>query len=240
MNKYIINVDKNIDSKFGEYVRTSNSLGEYETVLKAVIANYDSEDNLYKNYKLFYKFAKESNWDNIYIVLLLMLCDCVLYDKAIAEQLKNIYTFFHQVPYAYAVQVYAKILSRYNLISIHRDYIDIGKMLPDKDYLSNSFMTRFPLNYSVEPDLIVKDEVLKFRKVKSTSDKLVMYENDILGYTDVVILANRKLSYLFINKKNVEFRQISYDKQKGYSYETLSKDKIDNIERKIFGKVLFI
>lgn len=237
MNKYIININDKVNSKFGDYIRTSNELGNYNTVLKAVIDSYNSEDELYKNYKLFCRFTKESKCENIDIVLFLLLCDCILYNKAIAEQLRNMYTFFHQIPYAYTSKLYQKLIAKHDMVVIHDNYIDIGKMLPDKDYLSDSFMSRFELSCMVEPELKTKDGMISFKKVKGISDKLVMYGKDVLGYTDVITLDNRKLTYLFINKKDVEFRQISYDN--GYMYHTLGKENMDRVESKIFGKVIF-
>lgn len=239
VNKYIVSVNNDIDSKFADYVRTSNNLGNYEAVLKAIIQYYNSDDELYRTYKTIYKFCKEIGCENISIVLILMLCDCVLYDKAITEQLKNMYTFFNQIPYSYRKEIIEKILSKYNMVSINSNYVDIGKMMPDKDYVSNSFMTRFELDYKGHNELILKDDMLKFKKLSIDSDKLVMYGDETLGYTDVIMLYNRKLTYLFINKKNVEFRQINFDKNTGYNYCTIEKEKVDKIDNRVFGKVLF-
>ena len=66
-----------------------------------------------------------------------------------------------------------------------------------------------------------------------------MYGDNLLGYTDVIMLYNRKLTYLFINKKDVEFRQIRFNKDIGYTHSTIDKDKIDKIDTRVFGKVMF-
>ena len=239
VNKYIVNVNNDIDSKFADYIRTSNNLGDYGKVLKAIVPYYKSDSELYAVYKTVYRFCRELGYENINVILLIMLCDCVLYDKAITEQLNNMYTFFNQIPYSYKIEIIQKLLSRYNMISVKDTYIDIGKMLPDKDYISSSFMTRFELDCDKHNELILKDDMLRFKKLRDDSDKVVMYGDDLLGYTDVIMLYNRKLTYLFINKKDVEFRQIRFNKDIGYTHSTIDKDKIDKIDTRVFGKVMF-
>ena len=83
VNKYIVNVNNDIDSKFADYIRTSNNLGDYGKVLKAIVPYYKSDNELYAVYKTVYRFCRELGYENINVILLIMLCDCVLYDKAI-------------------------------------------------------------------------------------------------------------------------------------------------------------
>lgn len=234
LSRYIINIQNKTESRFADYVRTISELGKYEYMLRAIVNVYHSEVDLNKAYKIFFKFLSECDIYNIELTLYIMLCDGVMYNKAICEQLINMYTFLFNIPNAFKSSIKEKILDMRGMCTIGENYIDIGKMLPDKNYLSDSFNTEFNIENEV---LKIKDKRLKFIKESNGSDKKVIYDNKCIGYTDVISIYDKTLTYLLINKKNVDFRQVTYSKEHGYTYSVLEKSDIQNYN---FGKVLFV